>query len=191
MMCDFYGFSRSGFYAWRTRGPSPRRQENQSLVEEIKEIHEQSLGTYGSPRVTQALHQQGVNVSEGRVARLMQSHQVVGRSATLYHANPGAHAFYTEITNRIYNLEVTGPDQVWVGDITYVRVGNKWRYLAAVMDLYSRRIIGWSLGRNRKVSLTLKALNYALKNRSASPGLIFHSDRGIEYASRRYRRRLL
>ena len=98
----------------------------------------------GSPRITEALQQQGINVSENRVARLMQAHQIVARSAILYHVNPGTHAFFNEIPNRIRNLEVTEPDQVWVGDITYLRVGNKWRYLAMVMDLYSRRIIGWS-----------------------------------------------
>ena len=190
MMCDFYGVSRSGFYAWCTRSPSQRQLANLELVEVIKVAHEQSMSTYGSPRITAAVQQQGYNASENRIARLMQANQIVARSAALYHANPGTHAFFNEIPNRIRNLNATGPDQVWVGDITYLRVGKKWRYLAVVMDLFSRRIIGWSLGRNRKVSLTLAALNHAIRNRQSADGCIFHSDRGIEYAGLNYRRRL-
>jgi putative transposase len=116
MMCDFYGVSRSGFYAWCSRGPGHRQQANAKLVEVIKVAHEQSMGTYGSPRITEVLQQQGYNASENRIARLMQANQIVARSATLYHANPGTHAFFNEIPNRIRNLEVTGPDQIWVGD---------------------------------------------------------------------------
>ena len=189
-MCQFFGVSRSGYYAWRTRGPSQRQQDNLRLVEVIKEAHEQSLCTYGSPRITEVLQQRGFEASENRVARLMQANQIVARSATLYHANPGTHAFFTEIPNRIRHLEATGRDQIWVGDITYLRVGNKWRYLAVVMDQFSRRILGWALGKNRKVDLTLKALNYAVRNRQPEAGTYFHSDRGIEYAGLRYRRRL-
>lgn len=189
-MCRFYGVSRSGYYAWRRRSPSKRQQENAELVTVIKVEHEKSMGTYGSPRITEALQQQGFEVGENRVARLMQANQVIARSATLYHANPGTHAFFTEIPNRIRKLEATGPDQVWVGDITYLRVGSKWRYLAVVMDLFSRRILGWALGKNRKVDLTLRALNYAVRNRRPEASVYFHSDRGIEYAGLRYRRRL-
>ncbi len=88
------------------------------------------------------------------------------------------------------DVEVTDPNQVWVADITYLLVGNKWRYLAVVMDLFSRRIIGWSLGKNRKVSLTLKALEHAVRNRRPEAGLIFHSDWGVEYAARKSKKRL-
>jgi transposase InsO family protein len=190
MMCRFYGVSRSGYYAWCKRDPSRRKRENSELVEVIKDEHDRSLGTYGSPRTTVALQQQGFSVSENRVARLMQANGIMARSATLYHANPGTHAFFTEIPNRIHRLEATGPNQIWAGDITYLRVGNKWRYLAVVMDLYSRRIIGWALGMNRKVDLTLRALNYAIRNRQPESGVYFHNDRGIEYAGLRYRRRL-
>lgn len=190
MMCDFYNVSRSGYYAWRSRGPSRRQQENAELVDAIKDMHSNSMGTYGSPRITQALQQQGYEVGENRVARLMQANQIMARSATLYYINPANHAFFTEIPNRIHQLEATGSDQIWVGDITYLRVGSKWRYLAVVMDLFSRRILGWALGRNRKVDLTLRALNYAIRNRRPEEGVYFHSDRGIEYAGLRYRRRL-
>jgi putative transposase len=189
-MCDFYDVSRAGFYAWRKRGEGKRAGENAQLIEEIRAAHSDSMGTYGSPRIAEALQKQGVSVSENRVARLMQQHQIVGRAATLYQAYPGLHRFYRETPNRIHRLEVTGPDQVWVGDITYLKIGKRWFYLAVVMDLYSRRIIGWSLSKHRKVGLTLKALDYAIRKRNQPAGVIFHSDRGIEYASRRYRNRL-
>jgi putative transposase len=95
MMCAFYKVSRSGYYAWRTGRTSPRRQENVALVELIQDVHANSMGTYGSPRVTQVLQQQGYGYSKNRIARLMQANQIVARSATLYHANPGTHAFFT------------------------------------------------------------------------------------------------
>ncbi|MEW7972385.1 MAG: IS3 family transposase [Candidatus Thiodiazotropha endolucinida] len=190
VMCKFYGVSRSGYYAWRKRGMGKRAQENAKLLEIIREIHLESMGTYGSPRVTQALHGQGINISENRTARLMQQHQIIGRSATLYQGCPGLYRLYRETPNRIHRLEVTDQDQVWVGDITYLKIDKRWFYLAVIIDLYSRRVIGWSLGRRRKVSLTLNALNYAVRNRGYPQSIIFHSDRGIEYASRTYRNRL-
>jgi transposase InsO family protein len=112
------------------------------------------------------------------------------RAATLYRAIPGLHAFFTRIPNRQRDRAVTGPDQVWVGDITYLTVGRTWRYLAVVMDRYSRRIIGWSVGRHKDARLTLAALNHAVANRRPRPGLIFHTDRGIEYAAYAFQTRL-
>jgi transposase InsO family protein len=112
------------------------------------------------------------------------------RAATLYRAIPGLHAFFTRTPNRQLDRLATGPNQVWVGDITYLRVGGVWRYLAVVMDRFSRRIIGWSLSRAKDVRLTLAALNHAVVNRRPRPGLLFHSDRGIEYAAYAFRNRL-
>jgi len=189
-MCDFYEVSRSGYYAWKTRGPSARDEENAALLEIIQTIHKDSLGTYGSPRIAEVLQQQGYGYGENRIARLMQENGIVARSATLYRARPWLHKILTPVPNRMRDVEVTGPNQVWVADITYLLVGNKWRYLAVVMDLFSRRIIGWSLGKNRKVSLTLKALAYAVRNRRPEAGLIFHSDRGVEYAAKKFKKRL-
>jgi len=190
MMCKFYNVSRSGYYAWRNRQPGQRQQENEALTELIQLAYDGSMGTYGSPRITETLRQQGYGYSVNRIARIMQANQIVARSATLYHANPGTHAFFTEIPNRIRKLTITDVDQVWVGDITYLRVGRKWRYLAVVMDLFSRRVIGWSLGKHRNVSLTVAALDHALKSRRPGEGVMFHSDRGIEYAGNKYRKRL-
>ncbi len=190
MLCRLYGVTRAGFYAWRSRGPSRRQLKDERLVSRIVQIHQRSKATYGSPRVHKALRKQGERVGKKRVERLMRAHQIQGRSATLYWSNPGTHAFFASIPNRQLDVLAVRPDQVWVGDITYLRVGREWRYLATVMDKYSRRLIGWSLGKHKNVSLTLKALNRAVFNRRLRPGVIFHSDRGVEYAGYAYRERL-
>jgi transposase InsO family protein len=109
---------------------------------------------------------------------------------SLYHANPGTHAFFTSVPNRIRKLRIEAIDQVWVGDITYLKLAGTWRYLAVVMDRYSRRIVGWCLGVHKDAKLTVCALNRALLKRRAPEGLIFYSDRGIEYAAFEYRTRL-
>jgi transposase InsO family protein len=153
-------------------------------------LFETSRGTYGSPRIHQALRAAGTRVSRRRVERLMREAGLRARAAKLYRAIPGLHAFFTSIPNRQLDRVVTGPDQVWVGDITYLKVGGMWRYLAVVMDRYSRRIIGWSLGRHKDARLTLAALNHAVVNRRPRPGVIFHTDRGIEYAAYAFRSRL-
>lgn len=189
-MCRFYGVSTSGFYAFANREKIPRQQEDEHLLRLIESIHEDSLESYGSPRVTGALKNMGKKVGENRVARLMRENGIEARAQKLYYANPGVHAFFTQVPNRIRKIELTGADQIWVGDVTYVRVGRKWHYLAVVMDLYSRRIVGWSLSSKRNVDLTLKALNNAVRNRRPAEGLVFHSDRGIEYAGKRYKKRL-
>lgn len=142
------------------------------------------------PRVTRALRQAGSRVSENRVARLMRERSLKARAARLYRANPANHAFFTSIPNRQLTTIAEQPDQVWVGDITYLKVGTAWRYLAVVMDKCSRRIVGWSLGRNRYADLTLRALERAVVNRRPHAGLIFHTDRGIEYAAHAFRERL-
>jgi transposase InsO family protein len=189
-MCRLYGVTRAGYYAWRRRGASARRRQDQSLLGLIQAIFAQSRGTYGSPRIHQALRAVGTRVSRRRVARLMREAGLRARAAKLYRAIPGLHAFFTSIPNRQLDRLATGPDQVWVGDITYLKVGGAWRYLAVVMDRYSRRIVGWSMGRHKDARLTLAALNHAVVNRRPRPGLIFHSDRGIEYAAYAFRGRL-
>ncbi len=121
----------------------------------------------------------------------MREHGLKARSARIYRANPGHHAFYATFENKSLKTLATAPDRVWVGDVTYLRVGKQRRYLAVVMDKYSRRIIGWAWGKDRTAQLTLKALNRAVRNRRPRPGLIFHSDRGIEYSAFVYRDRLI
>lgn len=190
-MCRVYGVTRAGFYAWQQRSPSYRDIENAALLRRIKAIHEDSDSTYGSPRIASQLKLEGQEVGRHRVARLMRENQVKARAATLYYRKPAAHnLFYASIPNRGLNALATKPDQVWVGDVTYLKVRGEWRYLAAVMDKCSRRIVGWSLSKERTVSLTLKALNQAMQARRPSCGLLFHSDRGAEYGAHAYRQRL-
>ena len=190
MMCRVYLVSRAGYYAWQRRRPSARAGERAALLTAIERVHAASREAYGSPRVTRALRQAGYRVGENRVAQLMRERQLKARAAKLYRANPANHAFFSSIPNRQLTTLATQPDQVWVGDITYLKVGERWRYLAVVMDKCSRRIIGWSLGANRYADLTLRALDRAVTNRRPGVGLIFHSDRGIEYAAHAFRQRL-
>jgi transposase InsO family protein len=189
-MCRVYGVTRAGFYAWRRRGPSSRAQENESLSGQIRQVHQASRGTYGSPRVYQRLREMGVSVGETRVAKLMRWLCIKGRWATLRYTSPNLKKFFGSLPNQQHEHPAEQPDQVWVADITYLKVGSIYRYLAVVMDRCSRRIIGWALGQQRNVVLTLRALNHAVAKRRPKPGLIFHTDRGIEYYANAFRERL-
>lgn len=189
-MCTLYGVTRAGYYASRRRGESLRRRQDRGLTTQIQTLVDRSRGTYGSPRIHRGLAAAGVRVSRRRVARLMREAGLRARAVKLYRRIPGLHGFFTSIPNRQLDRVATAPDQVWVGDITYVKIAGIWRSLAVVMDRYSRRVIGWSLGATRDARLTLAALNRAVRNRRPRPGLIFHSDRGIEYAAYAFRARL-
>lgn len=154
------------------------------MTERVLEVFEEARGLYGSPRVARELGRRGVPVGRRRVARLMALAQVQGRSARLYRrSRVGQKKFYRRHPNIIQGVRTNRPNQLWVGDVTYVRVAGRWRYLAVVMDRHSRKVLGWSLGRNRDASLTRRALAHAVRCRRPSPGVIFHSDRGIEYAA--------
>jgi putative transposase len=156
----------------------------------VHAIFETMRGKYGSPRILKALRQVGVHVSRKRVARLMREMGLRARSAKLYRRRKGTRKFFSGIPNATLNLTTTATNQVWVGDVTYIRIGSSWRYLAVVMDRHSRRILGWSLAANRDLPLTQKALTQALRRKRHHQGLIFHSDRGVEYAAYDYRSRL-
>ena len=189
-MCRLYGVTRAGYYAWRARGQSRREQENGKLAERIQRVHRTSRHTYGSPRVYQALRSQGCEASENRVARVMRKHGIKARVATIRYTNPALKRFFAGAGNAQLDVQPEAMDQVWVGDITYLKVGDIYRYLAVVMDKYSRRVIGWAYGSRKDVALTLKALNRAVRYRKPARGLIFHTDRGIEYAAGAFKVRL-
>jgi transposase InsO family protein len=188
-MCRLYGVTRAGYYAWRSRGSSDRARANAALAERIGAVHRHSRSTYGSPRVYRALRRQGCRASENRVARVMRAQGIKARVATIRYTNPATQRFFAAIPNQQLDVAVAGPDRVWVGDITYLKVGDIYRYLAVVMDKYSRRVLGWAYGRRKDVALTLSALERAVRYRKPPRGLIFHTDRGIEYAAGAFKER--
>jgi len=186
-LCGVYGVSRSGYYAWRSRKPSKREMANRELTKEIRRIHDRSRNVYGSPRVQKALRQQGIRVNHKRTERIMREEGIKGRICSVYWRTAGIHRFFDKADNVLRERGgPTGINQVWVGDITFIKLNRKWKYLAIVMDLYSRRVLGWSLGDRRTSGLTSRALRNALKKRTPKPGLVFHSDRGVEYLSCEY-----
>jgi transposase InsO family protein len=189
-MCELYGVTRGGYYAWRNRPLSKRAKEDGRLIEKIRHAHKASRETYGSPRVHEALKRTGEVVGRRRVERLMREHGIQACSARMYRRMTGLSRQFVMVKNEIRALDVTGVDQVWLGDVTYLKVDGQWRYLATVMDRYSRRLLGWALGRERTTDLTRRALRHALRVRQPDSPPIFHSDRGVEYIATIYRRAL-
>ncbi len=188
MLCRVYDVSRFGYHAWKTRGCSAHSKKDAEPREAIERVYGELDGIYGSPKVHEALKQAGIVVGVNRVARIMRENDLKARCARLYRPHAKMDRFYARIGNEIQGLEATGPNQIGVGDVTYLRVHGEWRYLAVVMDKFSRRIVGWSLSNTRNVDLSLTAFKRAAKKRLAQPGLYFHSDRGAEYVATKYQR---
>ena len=190
VMCELYDVSPSGFYAWRDRLPSKRSIEEKRLLDKIEKAYKASRETYGSPRIHQVLVQDGEEVGRRRVERIMREHGIRACSATLYRRMPGTAKFFHSVESKAHKMELTAPDQLWVGDITYLKVKGQWRFLATVMDRYSRRLLGWSLGLERTSSLTRRALLNAVRVRKSSMGVMFHSDRGTEYLGKEFKKQI-
>lgn len=157
------------------------------MTEQIERVFFEVGGIYGSPKIYESLKQGGIPVGLNKVARLMRENDLKARCARIYRSHAKLDRFYASLGNEICQLEATGPDQIWVGDVTYLRVNDEWRYLAAILDKYSRRVIGWSLSKKRNSDLSLTAFKQAVKKRLLQPGLYFHSDRGAEYVATKYR----
>jgi putative transposase len=190
-LCARYGVTRAGYYAWRRPGISRHEQEDERLSARIAGVWRASDGTYGGPRIHAALQDAGFRVGRKRVARLMRKGGLKARSARIYRHTRGTRRFYAGIANLVSAVTTSRPDQIWVSDVTFLRTGLGWRYLAVVMDRHSRRILGWSLQGQRDLDLTLAALNHAVRRRRRSmEGLTFHSDRGSEYGAYAFRARL-
>jgi transposase InsO family protein len=188
-MCRWLGVSRSGFYDWEARGPSARELSDAQLAIEIEAIFVASGETYGSPRVHRWLRRQGFHVGRKRVARIMRERGFVGqrgRSKVRTTVADRSAVPSSDLVERDFNP--VAPDQVWAGDITYIATGEGWLYLATVIDLFSRRVIGWSLADHLRTELVGDALTMAIATRGGHvDGVIFHSDRGCQYTSRDYR----
>ncbi len=175
-LCSWLEVSSSGFYAWRHRPKSKRALDDAQLLLKVKDAFNKSHQTYGSPRVFNALKRLGIRTSEKRIARLMQENGLRARALKTYSKPAKVKFFYKEIKNN--RKSICKPDainQQWSGDVTYLKVGSRWYYLAVVLDLFSRRIIGWAFGKNKSTRLTLKALQLAINKRKVSQPILFHS----------------
>ena len=180
-LCRRYGVSRAGFYRARRRGPSAHAEQDRQLVGEIARLFTEHHERYGSPRLHRLLRGAGWVVSRRRVARLMRAAGLRAKAVRGYRPKAQLRRQYAQHPNRLWATRVERPNQVWVGDITYLRVGAGWRYLAVVMDQYSRRVLAWTLTRRRTAAVTSGVLTRAARARGAHRGVIFHSDRGSEY----------
>jgi transposase InsO family protein len=192
-LCWALPVQRSGFYRWRKPEPGRRQRANQELLQSIRQAHRDSRATYGSPRITRQLQRQNIVCGKNRVARLMRQHQIRARQKRPFRPRTTDSRHFGAIApNRLKTLHLASqPDRAWVADITYVWTLAGWVYLAAVMDLCSRKIVGWSISQSLEASLVQEALKQALVVRRPAPGLLHHSDRGIQYASSAFRALLL
>ena len=188
-MCSALAVSSRGYRAWRSRPEPTRRQEDRRLLIDIRTSFEQSDRTYGSPRVLKDLKEQGQQVSEKRIARIMQENGITAKVKRRFKlTTQSGHNLpvHQNLLNR--DFAVDRPNRVWLGDITYIRTEEGWLFLAALLDLCSRRVVGWNAADRIDRWLTLTALKQALRARRPAPGLIHHSDQGGQYAAYEYQR---
>jgi putative transposase len=179
--------SRSGYTAWKERPPSRQCQQEQEILSHIQAVHQVSRGTYGSPRIHQELRAQAVACSLNRVARVMRKYEITARPLRRYVTTTDSNHPLPVALNRLgQRFTAEQPNTHWSADITYLWTGEGWLYLAVVLDLYSRRVVGWSIQDRLDRSLVLSALKGALLQRNPEAGLICHSDRGSQYASGDY-----
>jgi transposase InsO family protein len=189
LLCRAMAVSRSGFYAWLKRKPSPRAVDGEQLTKEIRTIHQDVRERYGSPRMHRELIARGYAVGRHRVAHLMKKANVRGRQRPSFiRTTDSNHALPVAPNLLQRNFVAPRPNHSWVGDITYIPTREGWLYLAVVIDLYSRFVVGWAVSRRIDVELVLSALSMAMARRSPPQGLIMHSDRGSQYASGDYQR---
>lgn len=184
-MCEVLGVSTSGYYEWRKRPPSQRQQHNEKLLTAIRKEHESSRETYGSPRIHAALKRQGVEAGKHRIARLMQENGIVGKAPkrkrpTTTQREPGQQAAPNILAQ---DFTVSKPNEVWLADITYVDTWEGWLYLALVMDLFARPVVGWAMADHMRATLVEDALIMALGRRLPGDDLLHHSDQGSQYTS--------
>jgi transposase InsO family protein len=186
-MCQELGVSPSGYYAWRHRPPSAREMANQELFKEIEAVYNDSDGTYGSPRIYRELKAQGVSCSENRVARLMKLRRLRAKQVRRYKSTTKRNKKHRAAPNLLKrDFAADRPNHKWLSDITYIPTQEGWLYLATILDLYARRIVGWAMAERMTSDLTLAALRMAIRQRRPPAGLIHHSDQGSQYTDQAY-----
>jgi putative transposase len=187
-MCSVLEVSHSGYYAWRDRPESAREVANRDLAADIRRIHAENRAVYGSPRVHAALRAEGRRIGVNRVARVMRHNRIQGRHkrrAPRTTDSKHAHPVAPNLLDR--QFIAAAPNKAWLADITYIPTAEGWLYLAVVLDMYSRRVVGWAMSDTMPQELTVAALRMAISNRRPGPGLLHHSDRGSQYAAHAYR----
>lgn len=191
-MCHALEVQRSGYYAWRRRTPSTRAQANEALLELIREEHEASRKTYGSPRIQIVLRRKGIACGKNRVARLMRLHGIVAQKRHKWHPTTTQRQPGVVPAPNLLNQDFTAPapNRKWVSDFTYIDTAEGWLYLAAVLDLFSRKVVGWAMTERMDTELVEAAWQMAWLGRRPAPGLLHHSDQGSQYTSAAYQRSL-
>jgi transposase InsO family protein len=188
-LCNVLKVSRTSYHNWLHKVPGKRKQENQMLLEEIKKVHKDSRMTYGSPRITSELKDKGYRCSRPRIARLMRKHDIRAKTKRKFKITTNSKHHYPisrDLVNQDFSANAL--NQLWVSDITYIRTKEGWLYLTIILDVFNRQIVGWSMSNRLKTTqTTIPALIQALKRRKPAPGLIFHSDQGVQYASHEFR----
>jgi putative transposase len=189
VMCDALSVSPSGFYAWRSRPESPRKIANRELLVDIRRIHAQHRERYGAPRIHAELRAEGHAVSRKRVARVMRQHGIRARASRRFRVctTDSKHSLPVAENLLDQNFVADRPDQVWLADITYIPTSEGWLYLAVILDLFTRKVVGWAMRDHLRAELTIAALTMAIQRRRPTAGLIHHSDRGSQYAAGDYR----
>lgn len=187
-MCAVLGVRRSGYYAWKGRGVSEREQANAALLARVREAFEISQSTYGSVRIRRYWQRQGYSYSRHRIARLMKSAHLIPRKAVGWHPQTTQQRLGARTAPNLLNREfqATQPNQKWVADITYIDTAEGWLYLASILDLYSRRVVGWAMNERIDASLVENAWKMAVSQRHPPADLLHHSDRGSQYTSETY-----
>jgi putative transposase len=190
LLCEVLQVSRQGFYAWRGRKPCQRKRRDAHLGGRIHQVFQGSDRTYGSPRVLRDLQADGVQTSRKRIARLMRERGLVARPRPrrFVRTTDSRHGYGVADNVLARNFKPEGPNRAWATDITYIDTRQGWLFLAVVLDLYSRKVVGWAMGRRIDRTLVLAALQMAIITRNPAAGLVHHSDRGVQYACHDYQR---
>jgi putative transposase len=187
LMCKRLAVSPSGYYAWRGRPPSAREMANRTLKATIRKVLDESGQTYGSPRIYQVMRKMGLLCSENRVARLMRAEGLRAKQARRFRSTTKRNESHRAAPNLLQrDFATERPDQKWLADITYIPTSQGWLYLAAILDLFGRRVVGWAMAERMTTDLTLRALKMALQQRRPGAGLVHHSDQGSQYTDGRY-----